>query len=732
VRRREACFALQQGASGEERFTNRAATVTSVNSGNELDPGKLDVLLHRYGIASEFIEFSGNVAHIPLANRLHILGTMGVKVDTGSQLDSLLHARELASFTAMLPQVLVLAEGGHKVGLWLDSSRNDAILRWQLLPEGGALIQGECLPESLPLLASHAIVSRNFGQRELSLPQLPAGYHRLTVSCGEQSRSCLLIVAPAQTWQPDSLQQGKKLWGLSTQLYSLRSDSNWGMGDFADLLELVGHAAAYKAGFILLNPLHALDLRYPENASPYSPDDRRFLNPLYIAPQLCADFQAESVQTEVQSTECQQELARLRAALDVDYAAVHALKFRILVLLYRSFGMTQTPATESAAAQLQAFINDGGDALLVFAAHQAAHFSESGTALGEIGFHLWLQWQAQEQLQACQQAAVQAGMPLGLIRDLAVGSNVDGCEVLTNRELFCTAARIGAPPDNFNPDGQNWGLPPLLPDKLLDTRCALFIALLRSNMQSCGALRIDHVMALMRLWWCPDDGSNAAGAYVHYPVDVLFAVLRLESRRNRCMVIGEDLGVVPPAIRAYLEQGLIYSNAVFYFEKYDGWHFRKPEHYKEMALAMIANHDVPPLRAWWNGSDLLLRRSIGLIASDDKLQQEQDYRNGEKGQLLQWLAEQDLLPAPWQDRGTDRLLDATLSLAIVQACSRVSARLLSLQLDDLAGVDTPVNIPGTSWEYPNWRRKIPVALDAIFTNTDAQSLLQVLSEARSA
>src|SRR5690606_21727114 len=160
----------------------------------------------------------------------------------------------------------------------------------------------------------------------------------------------------------------------------------------------------------------------------------------------------------------------------------------------------------------------------------------------------------------------------------------------------------------------------------------------RSNMQHCGGLRIDHVMALMRLWWCPDDGSNASGAYVHYPVEVLFAILRLESRRNQCVIIGEDLGVVPPEIRRYLDGAGIYSNCVFYFEKSDGWHFRKPEQYKAQALAMIANHDVPPLAAWWNGSDLLLRRSIGLIPDDDQLRAGQQYRNDEKGQLLQWLA----------------------------------------------------------------------------------------------
>jgi 4-alpha-glucanotransferase len=543
-------------------------------------------------------------------------------------------------------------------------------------------------------------------------------------------QTSFLIVAPACTWQPDCL--NGRVWGLSAQLYSLRSSQNWGMGDFADLLQLVTVAAQQKAAFLLLNPLHALDPRYPENASPYSPCDRRFLNPLYIAPALSESFNAPVVQERVNSFEFQRKLEYLRGAAYVDYSGVHALKHEILALMYGVFRERQDAPQGSQGADFRAFVDRGGAELEQFAAEQAALFANADGVWSEPGFHLWLQWQAQQQLDNCQQAALQAGMPLGLIRDLAVGSSIDGSEVHGNPGLFCEHARIGAPPDNFNPDGQNWGLPPLVPARLQETRFKHFISLLRSNMRACGALRIDHVMSLMRLWWCPDDGSNASGAYVHYPVDALFAILRLESVRNRCAVIGEDLGVVPPEIRRYLDDGRLYSNALFYFEKYDGWHFRKPEHYKEMALAMVANHDVPPLAAWWNCNDVKLRRQIGLIPSDARLHEEYAHRGGEKDQILQWLDEQGLLPEAWRDRNTTRELDASLRLALVSACGRVASRMLSVQLDDLAGVDTPVNIPGTSAEYPNWRRKIPVTLDSIFADAGTQQLLRALAETRAA
>lgn len=709
--------------------------MTTRTTSSSLDPARLDALLHKFGIASEFIEFSGNVAQISLENRLHILDTMGIRIDDEEHLEHLLLQRELAELDAMLPAAVLLPEGTTTVLVALETPAAEHSLNWRLELEDGGAEQGSVEPGMLRCASAHIVADRAFEKRELELPLLPPGYHRLELRSGSSVHDCLLIVAPAQIWQPECLLQGRKLWGLSTQLYSLRSRDNWGMGDFADLQQLVAHTAEVGADFVLLNPLHMLDLRYPDNASPYSPSDRRFLNPLYIAARLCDDYHAADVQALLGSAAFKHALAGLRAAENVDYPGVHRLKMQVLVLMYRSFSAGEDAESRQRQRSFRSFIEKNGKTLQVFAEHQTSLFSEQDEAERDFqsaDFHLYLQWLGTLQLQSCQDKALAAGMAIGLIRDLAVGSSVDGCEVTTNPGLFCAAARIGAPPDNFNPGGQNWGLPPLQPDMLQQTRYAHFISLLQANMRACGGLRIDHVMALMRLWWCPDDGSNASGAYVNYPVEMLFAILRLESRRNNCLVIGEDLGVVPPAIRSYLEDSAIFSNIVFYFEKYDGWHFRKPEHYKPQALAMIANHDVPPLKAWWNGSDQLLRREIGLIGSDDKMQSEQTHRQGEKQQLLHWLADQNLLPAAWEDRDVSRPLDEALTLAIVRACAQVSARLLSLQIDDLAGVDTPVNIPGTSTEYANWRRKIPVPLEDIFTNPVSLDILQALREARTA
>ena len=321
-------------------------------------------------------------------------------------------------------------------------------------------------------------------------------------------------------------------------------------------------------------------------------------------------------------------------------------------------------------------------------------------------------------------------MCICLIRDLAVGGDGGGAEVNLNRDLYCELASIGAPPDPLAPQGQNWGLPPMNPIAMRGNGYRHFITLLRSNMAHCGALRIDHVMALMRLWWCPRYPGRGVGAYVHYNVDELFAILRLESTRNQCVVIGEDLGVVPPEVRNYINSSAIFSNTLFYFEKYDGVHFKKPEHYNPKALAMVANHDVPTLAAWWNGADLRLRHRLGLILTEDELHLQLRARSEERVQLLNCLAQQWLLPGPWQGDSESKAFDLLLCAAIFRYCARSASQLVSVQLEDLSLLETPVNIPGTSNEYPNWRRRLPVDAHTLISSEFGSKLLSGFNEER--
>ena len=717
--------ALAQGSmtptSPSGRGVQRRGQGVTVQSSLDLD--KLEILLRAFGIGAEFIDFGGNTIHTPLENRLRVLASMGIVVENAQQLETLLQEQRAEGAPGFRVPVRVVEAGQPFVlPLWLAAA--DADCQWRLELEDGTARSGRFRPADLPAPEGQD----DAGAGLLALDAVPPGYHRLELDDACGGYSVEIISAPARIWQPPELEQGARLWGLSAQLYTLRSQDNWGIGDFGDLEALCRAAAGLGADFLLLNPLHCPDPGQPENASPYSPDDRRFINPWYLHLPACDDFAHASVQRLVNASDFRAELARVRDTNLVDYAAVVALKSRVLLRMFDAF--KRRTSDDSAVRAFRDFLTAEGQTLADFAAFQSARFTSEGGAMADSRFHAWLQWQAGRQLAACQQLCRQQGMRIGIVQDMAVGSNAEGCEVQTSLAGYCLQARIGAPPDYFNPLGQNWGLPPLRPDTLAHDGARFFRRLLQANMRGSGALRIDHVMSLMRLWWCPEDGSNADGAYVYYPVDLLFAILRLESQRHKCLVIGEDLGVVPPEIRHYLDSAGVFSNCLFYFEKYDGWHFRLPEHYKPRALAMITNHDVPPLDCWWYGKDLDLRYSLGLIPDEQKFADERQWRHGEKGEILAWLQTQGLLPASWQGAEPDRPLDAELKTALARACGRVASQLVSVQLDDLAGADSPVNIPGTHRQYPNWRRKLPLETAAIFDSTMALGMMKALHAGR--
>ncbi|MES3006495.1 MAG: 4-alpha-glucanotransferase [Pseudomonadota bacterium] len=703
------------------------------------DLRQVNALLSLHGIASEYIEYSGSVAQIPLADRVDILALKGVSLFCGESLDRDTLAAQTLQLTqgpwlSRLPPVAVLSPGGCE-SVALHFSEADFALQWQWSVdwEDGRQQAQSFSPQDLPEVSAQTLEGQHYSRRLLYLPpfqsgSLPPGYHRLTLrpvaAPALDAQSIPLIVAPSRCYEPAWVLEGQRLWGFSVQLYSLRSERNWGIGDLTDLQELIRRAAGHGASFLVLNPLHALDLHYPDNCSPYSPNDRRRLNLLYIDPAQEEDFTANAALHTGAEAERRQNLQRrLQQREAINYRAVAELKLGVLLPMFQYFLEHHLAVGSARAQRFEQFVVEQGASLQVFAEHEAARWSVASGGIEDPRFTLYTQWLAEMQLEACQRLAAQLGMRIGLVRDLAVGGDGGGAEVVLNKDLFCERASIGAPPDPLAPQGQNWGLPPLDPLQLRHSGYSHFIALLRTNMAHCGALRIDHVMALMRLWWCPRFAGRGTGAYVHYPVDDLFALLRLESVRNRCMVIGEDLGVVPPQVREYLNSSAVFSNVLFYFEKYDGFNFRRPEHYKARALAMVANHDVPTLAAWWNCSDLRLRHQLGLIPTEVALEEQTQWRGVEKRQVLQWLGEQWLLPPQWQGDCTLRPFDTELCAAIMRCCARCSAQLLSVQLEDLALLETPVNIPGTSTEYPNWRRKLPIALSELIDSPTGRALL---------
>lgn len=688
---------------------------------------KLEQLLGLYGIASEFITFSGETAHTSLEHRINILVALGALPANEAEADRVLTQAADEPWQHWLSPVEFVSPDACQVSVHLPSDVLQHPLVWEVRLEQGDTMRGTWEAAHSEEQDQRRIGDRVYSKHILHLPALPSGYHHLQLEIGHEHAAAQLIVAPERCHEPVWLTEDKKVWGVSVQLYTMMSDVNLGHGDLADLRTLIGNFAALGADFILLNPLHALDNRYPEHASPYSPADRRFLNPLYIHPRTEPEFPL-CHGLDKMLREHEDEIRALSASARVEYRGTFRLKYRVFDLMYQYFKSEHLQQNTQRALAFRNWVEALGERGDDFARFQSEIAIEGVESAGEPDFHLYLQWLMEAQLEACQHLALNLGMKVGIIRDMAVGTGEDSFEVRANPELYCREARIGAPPDHFNPDGQNWSLLPVRPLAQKKSGFAAFIELLRVNMKFCGALRIDHVMSLMRLWWCPTDGSNAAGAYVHYPVKALFAILRLESQRAGTMVIGEDLGVVPPEIRQYLDEAGVLSNVVFYFEKYDNGQFRRPEHYRHKALAIVANHDVPPLKAWWNGSDITLRRTIGLIQNDEHLHHEEASRLREKQFIVELLQEQQLLPSSWQDKAVTTPFDADLGQAILRLCARSASQLLSVQLDDIAGLEVPVNIPGTNTEYDNWRRKMPFPLPTILATEYARTLLSGLQE----
>jgi 4-alpha-glucanotransferase len=566
------------------------------------------------------------------------------------------------------------------------------------------------------------------------------------------------MVSPPLCFEPPAIQRGGRLWGIAVQLYTLRSRGNWGIGDFSDLKQLIRWLAPRGAGFIGLNPLHALSPADPGRSSPYSASNRHFLNVLYIAVTDIPEYSdCPRARARVAEPQFAARLAQLRAPALVDYTGVAAAKLEILELLHADFRARRLVPGFARGARFDAFVQRGGDMLELHARFDALdrHLRSScgcgagwlswpeeyrdprgAAALGfaaqypeKVQFFLYLQWLAHEQLGEAQALARQLGMPIGLYGDYAVGANAAGSEVWIDRTSYRLGAEIGAPPDDLALKGQGWGIPPQDPLTLENQRLQNFVRLIHDNMRFYGALRLDHVMSLFRLWWVPAHSSPLDGAYVHYPLDQLLTVLTLESARARCLVVGEDLGVVPDEIRAAMPRFGLYHYKVVLFEKQGGV-FRRPEEFVREALATITTHDMPTLRSYWDGGDIELRRRLNLYPSADMHAAVLRERDADRAALLSALREQGL--APRHPNAPHEPYTPELGLAMHEFLARSSAALAAVQIEDLLGMVDPVNVPGTDREYPNWQRKLIADVEDIATRGDLDAFLAAIARARAA
>lgn len=639
--------------------------------------------------------------------------------------------------SSLLPALLQVAPAdSFSVDVRLPADTGGQSLSWQVRLESGHIQQGRCEVRGEPAYESRdadGTASARF-RVTIELPEpLAPGYHRLLLP--DHNAAAALLAVPARCHIPAFLAAGGRCWGLAVQLYSLRSARNWGIGDFTDLARIATIAGHAGAALIGLNPLHARHLARPDDASPYAPSSRLALDPMLLDIEAIADFATCSeAQTLVGTPEFQARLLAARATELVDHAAVAALKLPVLALLFDRFRDRPAAGTDTRSAAYTAFVARGGADLEHFAtfeAHRLWLLEQDGRPAGwrdwpadwqdphgacvrafraqqaaSVEFQCYLQWQADLQLKAAAQAATAAGMRIGLYRDLAVGAAADGAECWSGQDLIARDASVGAPPDLLNREGQDWGLPPWNPRVLLRREYAPFRTLLMENMRAAGALRIDHVMALTRLFWIPAGMRGAAGGYVRNAFEVLAGIVAIESVRNRCMIVGEDLGSVPDGLRDALATRGFLSYRVLLFERHwsgDG-SFKRPWEYPAQALATVVTHDMPTIAEYWSGGDIARRDKLGLYPEAALRDAEAARREPERQALLQLLGELGLAPG-------EPPAPPALAAALHAAVARCHAMLAVVQLDDISGETEPVNIPGTHLEYPNWRRKLALDIE---------------------
>jgi 4-alpha-glucanotransferase len=501
---------------------------------------------------------------------------------------------------------------------------------------------------------------------------------------------------------------GRPLWAIALQLYAVRSRRNWGHGDFTDLAQLVSLAAVHGAAAIGINPLHALFIDRAEEASPYAPNSRLFLNPLYIDVEAIAEFPGSAAAGLVA------DLIALRASDLIDYAGVARAKLAALRFAHRNF---RAAASAERRADFETYRREQGGQLLRFACfevlrrqHAAKPWTEwpapwrepdrnqlaafRQTHDEDCEFQEFMQWVAHRQLAACRDTARRNRMPIGLYMDIAVGMHPHSADAWMQQDVVLHDVSAGAPPDEFNSSGQDWGLTPFNPQLVPENDFAAIRRLMHATMRHAGALRLDHVLGLKRLFMIPRGG--AGGAYVRFPFEPVLHVISEESHRHGCIVIGEDLGTVPEGFRDVLAQWGLWGCRVMLFEReYDG-DFRAPAQYPAQTLVSFNTHDLPSFRGWMEGHDLRLRKAIGAALGESDEARAKSQAALRKA-LVQWA------PA----------CDPDDVAALVAFLGATPCRLAVISLDDILGVRDQVNIPATVAQHPNWRRKLPVAIEEL-------------------
>ena len=700
------------------------------------------------GVRSEFVGSDGVEHQIADSVLVKVLQSLCVEAQNDKQIEEATqkilnerHARLVA------PTVL------HTVGKESEVSVNTGILEYPtatLILEDGSEYKGDLQISPSKDDVAIPVDGKFVATSLLKIPaDVPMGYHTLRVSVADRVEEATLISAPESIDTIEKLEKdGKQIWGWMAQLYSIRSSKSWGVGDYADLADLLVKAKEKSgADFVLINPLHAGEPVAPLTPSPYLPVARSMVNVTYIRPESIPEYNLLSEQDRKSVDDLHNQVEPLNNdAQIIDRDAMWRVKMHALWIIFKS-GMS-----DKRAQKFEAFKKDMGDALESYATwclcydkwgapngddcweKHLTKDSDEISALAKqfpdtLEFYRWLEWIAFGQLHDAQMAAKKAGMRIGIMSDMAVGVHPAGSEVWWNPERFANGACVGAPPDYFNQQGQNWSQPPLNPFELERTGFKTYRDMVHGMFASAGAVRIDHILGLFRLWWIPEGSTPGDGAYVYYDANVMLGILAIEATRANGVVVGEDLGVVPAEALEVLAKNKVLGCTVEWFEQRDGA-FREPKKWREMTLASVNTHDLPPAAGYLNYEHVNIRERLNLLSGSVE-----EFRADavkEHNAMLKMLVSGGFLSESALEDESQH--EQEIVEALYKALKAAPSKLLAASIVDATGEHRAQNQPGTNDEYPNWRIPLadadcnPVLLDDLFDLPRVKSLAQIMNK----
>ena len=707
-------------------------------SDEAMPPGEpLLRLAAAYGVVPDYHGHDGQHHAASARTLIAVLGALGVDASSPARIAVALQDVENTPWRRVLPPVVVVRVG-REVQVPVHVSHGEPVTAWlELDDEAGGGRRD--LRQADVWVEPRTVDGRTVGRATFTLPaDLPLGWHEMYARLPDTTAHTPVVVTPERLELPAGLGE-RRAWGYMAQLYSMRSRTSWGVGDLADLAEIAALAGRRSgADFVLVNPLAAAEPTTPMTPSPYLPSTRRFVNPLYI--------RVEDVRETAYLSSADRALVEWSAepalALDddprqIDRDVAWSAKKAALEVV---FAVPRSPARQQAFEEYLAAENPGLETFALWCVLVERYGEPAGwpeealdsssrfvaAARDELAervtFYEWLQWLADEQLAAAQRAAREAGMRIGIMHDLAVGAHPCGADAWALGEVLAGGATVGAPPDMYNQQGQDWSQPPWQPEALARAGYRPYRDMLRTLLRHAGAVRVDHVIGLFRLWWVPRGYPATEGAYVRYDHEALVGILALEAQRAGAVVIGEDLGTVEPWVRDYLSERGVLGTSVLWFEKDGAGNPLAPEHYRRLALATVTTHDLPPTAGYLAGEHVALRARLGLLTRPPEEVAAEAAEERER--MLAALRARGLVG----EQPSERELVEALHRWILET----PAVLVGVSLADAVGERRAQNQPGTDREYPNW--KVPLAdsagrvvlVEDLFDNARLASLAAVM------